>query len=255
MERDFTLSKYRKLCDALLESAYKSVTVRDYLSGVGGERIVILRHDVDVSAEKALVMASAERELDINSTYYFRMTPKIFRPEVIKEIAAMGHEVGYHYEVLDKAEGDVGKAMKLFEEELNEFRRICKVETIAMHGNPLTKHDNRSLWDRRNYGDYGLLGEAYLSVDFSEVIYFTDTGRSWNSRYSLKDLARTETPRIGGIRSTDDLIKLIASKEIDCLYINTHPKRWNDGIVPWLWELGFQSAKNCVKSCMRWKMR
>ena len=38
------------------------------------------------------------------------------------KIHDLGHEIGYHYEVLSKANGDYEKAMKLFEQELSEFR-------------------------------------------------------------------------------------------------------------------------------------
>ena len=39
----------------------------------------------------------------------------------------LGHEVGYHYEVLSKAKGDYEKAIQMFEQELNEFRKKVDV--------------------------------------------------------------------------------------------------------------------------------
>ena len=52
----------------------------------------------------------------------------MFKAEIMQEIEKKGHEVGYHYEVLDKAKGNYGKAMKIFEAELGEFRKICDVK-------------------------------------------------------------------------------------------------------------------------------
>ena len=40
-----------------------------------------------------------ERELGISGTYYFRTTKEVFKAEIM-------HEIGYHYEVLDKAKGN-----------------------------------------------------------------------------------------------------------------------------------------------------
>ena len=56
----------------------------------------------------ALRMAELEHELGIQSTYYFRF-PYTFKPDIIRKIQALGHEVDYHYEVLSKAKGDYEK--------------------------------------------------------------------------------------------------------------------------------------------------
>ena len=64
--------------------------------------MVVLRHDIDRKPMNALRMAELEYELGIQSTYYFRF-PCTFKPEIIRKIRDLGHEVGYHYEVLSKA--------------------------------------------------------------------------------------------------------------------------------------------------------
>jgi len=79
------------------------VSVKDYLSLSlslqPGEKVILLRHDVDRKPEKALMMVEIERELGISGTYYFRTTKEVFKAEIM-------HEIGYHYEVLDKAKGN-----------------------------------------------------------------------------------------------------------------------------------------------------
>jgi hypothetical protein len=45
---DFSLSKYEKLCLALLDSGYTPLTVYSYLTGKQrNNKLVVLRHDVD----------------------------------------------------------------------------------------------------------------------------------------------------------------------------------------------------------------
>ena len=110
--RDFTLDKYRELCLALLDSGYTPLTVYSYLVLEGNNnnnnKLVVLRHDIDRRPGNALRMAELEHELGIQSTYYFRF-PYTFKPEIIRKIHDLGHEIGYRYEVLSKAKGDYEK--------------------------------------------------------------------------------------------------------------------------------------------------
>ena len=72
------------------------------------------------------------------------------------------------------------RAMESFLTNLEKMRKIVDVKTICMHGSPISKYDNRLLWTKYNYRDYGIVGEPYFDVDFSEVAYYTDTGRRWD---------------------------------------------------------------------------
>jgi hypothetical protein len=54
MTRDFTLSRYEALCNALISSGYRSITVQEYGPGQAAEPFVILRHDVDRREEMAI---------------------------------------------------------------------------------------------------------------------------------------------------------------------------------------------------------
>jgi len=70
--------------------------------------------------------------MGINSTYYFRSVPASWDEAVIKEVAALGHEVGYHYEDLSIMNGDKEKATKHFKQQLERLRKPYPVETICM---------------------------------------------------------------------------------------------------------------------------
>ena len=240
--RDFTLTKYKELCTAIINSEYIPVTVKDYCLGKIPEKFIILRHDVDRAPGNALKMAMIENKFGMNTTYYFRTIPGVFRPEIIKEIKGLGHEIGYHYEVLDKSKGDYDKAIKLFENELKKSREICEIKTICMHGNPLTPWNNKDLWKHYEFKKYGIIGEAYLSINYSNILYFSDTGRTWSNKYSVKDIVNTHH----SIKTTQDLTDLIKENEGN-IYIVTHPQRWDNSFIPWLRELTFQSIKNIGK--------
>ena len=243
---DFTLSKYEELCKVISHSEYKVMTVRDYLIKIPRRKFIILRHDVDKNTESALKIARIEKKHGLKSTFYFRI--RTFKPKVIKKIEKLGHEIGYHYEVLDKTKGDFEKAIRLFEEELKLFRRFCDVKTICMHGNPLTKWINKDLWKKYDFKEFGILGEAYSSFDFSEIAYFSDTGRDWSKigiKINIEQIKSRPT-----IKSTRDLIERIKSENFDNLYIVTHPQRWSNNIVSWVRELIFQDIKNVGKKIL-----
>lgn len=244
-ELDFTIPEFWDLSSALVRN-YKPVTMAEYFSSEHlPEKFAVIRHDVDRMPGNSLATARIESELGIKATYYFRATKKVFIPKIMKEIEDLGHEIGYHYEVLSEAAGDYSKAIKLFEHHLSEFRKICDISTISMHGRPLSKFDNRDLWRAHDFRKFGILGEAYLSAG-KELNYFSDTGRSWGTKYCLRDFIPGKTEEIS-VETTSELIDLIESKKLNNLYILSHPERWSSSMIDWSLYFGMDFAVNFVK--------
>jgi hypothetical protein len=105
MPFDFTLTKFRSLCSCVAQH-YPTLTLLEYFQGNDlPPRFAMMRHDIDRKPEIALFTARVEAEAGIRATYYFRRYGSAYRPEIMKEIEGMEHEVGYHYEVLGKAKG------------------------------------------------------------------------------------------------------------------------------------------------------
>ena len=252
--RDFTLSIYRELLEAISDSSYSTTNVCEYLKHTSEGKWIILRHDVDRAVDRNLAMARLEHEFGISSTYYFRHVEDVFIPDAIREVSELGHEVGFHYEVMDKAKGDKEKALEIFESELSELRKYADVTTACMHGNPLASWSNRDLWRDNDFRDFGIIGEPYFSLDYSKILYLTDTGRTWADRnIRVKDVLETPSHGLNGrygktIKSTNDVIDLIRREEVDQICILAHPNRWCDGIAGWTKELVMQNIKNVGKA-------
>ena len=195
--KDFTLQTYRQLLNALHAARYRSLTLQDYFAAKQeGVKIngpfVILRHDVDLKAENSLRTAQIEAEMGFRASYYFRVVPQSNKPEIIKAIAGLGHEIGYHYEDMAICGGVTEKAIEHFRDKLQYFRQFYPVKTICMHGAPRSKYDGKDLWKKYDYRDYGIIGEPYFDVDFNQLFYLTDTGRCWDgSKYSVRDKVQT----------------------------------------------------------------
>jgi hypothetical protein len=235
MMQDFMMGKYQELCQTLLDCDYSIVPVFDWLKQRGAGQhdagmvtdhaVAVVRHDVDRRPGNALKMAELEYVMGICSTYYFRY-PSTFKPEIIRHIQGLGHEIGYHYEVLSKAKGDPERAIHLFEQELRAMREVCDIRTICMHGSPLSRYDNRDLWNHYDLQDFGVDGEAYLSLQDAGLRYFTDTGRNWCGKHSVRDVMPGSSPALSYVETTDDLIDWIRSSGEEGLYLTVHPERW-----------------------------
>lgn len=253
---DFTLRIYRKLLCALQQNGYNFLTFEQYcmlLPSQRPERFVILRHDVDLKAKNSLATAQMEHELGISASYYFRVVPQSNKPEIIRAIAELGHEIGYHYEDMTIANGDVKNAYEHFTQQLAYFRQFYPVRTICMHGAPTSQWDGRDLWEHYDYKQLGIVGEPYFDVDFSEVFYLTDTGRRWDGyKVSVRDkipLYQDQWTEQGLVyRRTQAIIRAVKEDRLPPrIMITTHPQRWNSRPIPWLMELVLQTIKNAIK--------
>jgi len=243
----------------------------------------------------SLHTAEIENSLGIQGSYYFRIVPQSFNEKIIKQIADLGHEIGYHYEEMDtvyrkwkmengkwkreiKEEELIDEAYELFCRNLEKMRQVADIKTICMHGSPLSKFDNKAIWEKYNYRDLGIIGEPYFDINWNEWGYLTDTGRRWDagaasvrdkvgskeegvnsnqkseirnqkSEVSLptgKEGSQQLVGQINCFKTTQDIIDNV-DKLPDKLMITIHPQRWTNRPLPWLKELVFQNAKNVVK--------
>ncbi|MFC7098958.1 hypothetical protein [Halobaculum marinum] len=252
----FTTESYVDLLDAAEEADYAFLTVAEYLSTDPDERpdrYLIVRHDVDRKVANARRMARIEADRGVSTTYYVRTST--FDPAFVASLESLGHEVGYHYEDFVRADGDVTEAHERFARNLGMFRRYCDVQTICMHGNPLSPHDNRDMWggdDAVDFAEYDLLGEAYLSMDFVDVTYFSDTGRTWrDGALKIKDYTVGDSEKTVSADTTAELAALLRAGAFDRGCLLVHPERWADSMPELLLERTKDHAINTVKRGLR----
>jgi|SRR5690625_113581 len=65
---------------------------------------------------------------------------------------------------------------------------------------------SRDLWKWYSYRDYGIIAEPYFDLDFSRVLYLTDTGRRWDGdKVSVRDRAHQSVlASAGGLGQVPD---------------------------------------------------
>lgn len=229
--RDLTFSVYKKLLNLLKDKNYEFSTTNSWLEY---RKMIMLRHDVDSWPKNALQMAKIENELGIKAIYYFRVKRISLNLTILHQIKELGHEIGYHYEDLCDLSGDIDLAYQRFIQNLRFLRKYAKIETIAMHGRPLSKWDSKDIWNKYSYKELGVQFEPYLDIDYSKVAYLTDTAGCWNGeKYSVRDNVKSifNVPA----STTYDLLELLTKDEIpNKLLINVHPARWNDNLFKWM---------------------
>ena len=256
--QDFTLEAYRRYLIALKGHFQTSVPFRELIGRDLPLQFCSLRHDVDRRTERALDMARVEHDLGLVASYYFRV-PYTFDTEVIRAIEALGHEVGYHYENLSETDGDVDKALVDFGVKLDLLRTVAHITTCCMHGRPLKPYDNRDLWreparHKLLKERFGMLGELYLDIDYTDIAYITDTGRNWTSgRSNRRDHVDSAVPANFG--SGEELLKYFRERPHHRLVFQIHPERWTDSrtghAVQWALDTATNMAKQGVNLLRR----
>ncbi len=243
---DFTVEKYKDLLEAIILNNYEFQTFEEFILKPKS-RSVILRHDVDVVPENSLLFARIQKSLGIKGTYYFRAVPESWDERIIQEIAALDHEIGYHYECLTTTTGNLETGILDFEKNLSLLRKLVPVSTICMHGSPMSKYDSKDLWKTYRYQDYDIIAEPYFDINFDIVFYLTDTGRRWDGRdSSVRDRVTTKYTKT--FHNTLEIIEAINATNIpDQIMFTFHPQRWNNNIMKWSKELVAQNVKNVVK--------
>lgn len=95
----FDKVEYNKIISAL-----KGKTV-SFSEAIGLSEFVVIRHDVEFSVEHAYMLACWEKEQDFNTSFFFQVASDAYNAlshinaQLIRDIKAMGHEIGLHYYV------------------------------------------------------------------------------------------------------------------------------------------------------------
>jgi hypothetical protein len=250
--RDFTLEAYSAYLSAI-KANYKHILRFDeyFLLNQKPESFCIIRHDIDRKPYNALQMANLEHDLGVKATYYFRTKPHTFKPEIICKIEKLGHEIGYHYESLSDTNGDIQLALENFRVNLRKLRKIVQIRTIAMHGRPFKKFDNRDLWRTQNnhvllFKQFGILGEVYLDINYSDIAYLSDTGRNWeNNRSNIRDKVASSVNL--NVRSGYELLQCLQQQYPQRIIFQIHPERWTDNLLFWIFQLFLDTTSNSIK--------
>ncbi len=157
----------------------------------------------------------------------------------------MGHEVTYHYDVLDANNGN-------FDVANDEFAKIIKafafygfeVRTVCPHGNPIVIRDGWSS-NKDFFRDKSIVEKFPNILDMvvqlpnilsDTYAYISDTGYGWRQIVNIKD---NDIVNHGDIDLGDykNLLKIIDNE--DRVILSTHPHRWEGSKYKFLFNVYF----------------
>lgn len=99
-DQDFTESAYR----ALVRQANARYAFLSFNEAAAADAGVLWRHDIDMSVHRALALAKIEHAEGVRATYFVYLHSRFYNAledvivERLRQIAALGHDIGVHFD-------------------------------------------------------------------------------------------------------------------------------------------------------------
>ena len=231
----FYYKNWEDLCSFVKKQGIITVTAKDSLKIAKEKQFIVLKHDVECNVPKAYRLAQIEHKHGICGSYYVQgyLLNDSENIRLLQEMQSWGHEVSYHYDVLDACSGDYDKALEQFSDYLLKFSNAgLEFTTICQHGNPVKNRvgytSNRDFFRnekiKKQYPQFIDMVVNYSQHTDHEYKYISDAGYCWNiiTLPETNDLhPEVENIKIGSFKNLQKEIKKGKS-----LIISTHPHRW-----------------------------
>lgn len=215
-----------------LDAGYAVVSLDEFVLGDGaaGDRVLILRHDVDQAPRSVLPMLRIEQELDLRATWYFRW--RTADPRIVGAVRAAGGTIGLHYETLTRQVLTRGQPRDDAERAamLTACRELLRAETrafatsfgparsAAAHGDTrVPAVNNGDLLRDQDPHDFGLEFDANVAMRRFELA-------CWLTDRSASD---------GSWKDGLDPLALLGDGQSPILCL-THPNNWISGARLWI---------------------
>lgn len=135
---EFIYLAYENLIKKLKGKNYKFC---DYTNYIDENKVVILRHDVDTSLNKALEMAKLENILGVSAYYFVLLSTDFYNInsekslKILKEIRKLGGRIGLHFDEKKYNLKSKEDYIKYVNYELDILSRVLeeKIDVVSMH--------------------------------------------------------------------------------------------------------------------------
>ena len=237
----FTCDYYKEFIHRLCQ-VYHFTTFRAGKAIIGqvDKPLVIMRHDIDMDLEAALMMSSLEKDLGIHSTYFFMVGCSLYNvfsgngAQRVKQILATGHHFGLHFDCSLYEDISVDNLNCYISRECELLERFFErpIEAVSFHRPGRLELSGVELERWPN---------SYERVFLEKFEYFSDSRGNWArgnpleseaflKRKNLHILAHpvwwTETPMAPYERLLS-LVEQIGQRNEQ--YISENCQVWNEG--------------------------
>lgn len=177
----FTYEEYESLL-GIVKAGRRSLCFSDCRNPDMPSSFFLLRHDIDFSLPAALKMARLEAERDVRATYFLLLNSDHYNLlstgccNVPRQLIALGHEVGLHYDVRVMSERDNIDLHTQLQNETDLLSELAgsPVQSIAMH-NPSVCGDDPFAGDNHFIN-------AYDPQFTKAIVYFSDSCGAWRDK-------------------------------------------------------------------------
>ncbi len=255
----FVYKYWENFCKKLHEKNIHSIRAKDVFGC--DVRYLVLKHDVETDVSRAYKMAEIEAKYGHCGVYYVQayLLSDQKNISMLSQIQSLGHEVSYHYDVMDACKGNIDDALAEFEKNKKMFENNgFTIRTLCQHGNPIVERIGYT--SNRDFFRNATVQENYpnlsdIMVDFkkkanTEYTYFSDAGRQFKLIYDPinNDVIKSDDKNIC-FDAIDELIPYIEKE--NCI-VSTHPHRWTNSVKSylikmWLFKIVKSIAKFLVK--------
>lgn len=188
----FTYESYAELLSSLIRHGYQFTGYRDWQKA---EKSVILRHDVDMSLDKAVKMSVLEKELFGGGAVYFVLLSSDFynvhsrsSRQHMREIIRNGGTIGLHFDEVQYDASDEDELKELIVKELALLSEAAeaRVDVVSMH------RPSKKILS----ADIVIPGavNSYAPLYFKQMKYASDSRRRW--REDMDAVIASKTPHI-----------------------------------------------------------
>ncbi len=230
----FVYKKWENFCQKLSENSIHSIPACEVTSDLSG--YIVLKHDVETNVEYACKIAEIEHKYGHRGSYYVQANLLDNRANIdlLLKMQKMGHEISYHYDVLDSNNGNIDSAIIEFKKNIGLFESHgFKVATVCQHGNPIIERNgynsNRDFFRSQRVQNL-YPGLSDIMVNFKEKVqteysYFSDAGRVFKFIYDPinNDITDSESKNIP-YKDLDELYNALVTNKGNI--ISMHPHRW-----------------------------
>lgn len=219
---------------------------------------IVLKHDVETDVPRAFELAKIEHKYGHRGSYYVQayLMKNAKNIALLKRMKKMGHEISYHYDVMDSNKGNLENAIIEFEKNKRIFERNgFQLKTVCQHGNPVVERvgytSNRDFFRselvQRKYPDIADIMVDYKIKYSTEYTYYSDAGRKFSTIYDPinNDVIKSDDKNI----KYEDLNDVFAAiKQNGNAILSTHPHRWTRSATEYIIKNGiFIAVKNTAK--------
>lgn len=256
----FTYNRWDTFCRELSLKELQSIPVKDIVPSA--PQYVVLKHDVETDLKKAYRLATIEHKYGHRGSYYVQayLMHDAANIRLLQVMQQMGHEISYHYDVMDSCKGDLNKAIQEFADNKQLFEKNgFAISTVCQHGNPVVERVGYT--SNRDFFRSNLVRALYpkirdvmvnLKSDVpTDFTYYSDAGRVFKMIYDPlnNDIVNSDDKNV----AYQNLDKLLEVLNFDKgIIISTHPHRWCGSAFGYLAKTYmFKVIRTTAKAMMR----